>query len=104
MDRRALCKFRTGNHRLPVAKSRYMTGVGREDAKCRLCETNDLCDEFHVLFICKYFGEHRKKYLRRNYYSKPSTLKMNTLFHSHDKQLINFAKFVRIIMSKFKNG
>ena len=28
VDRRALCKFRTGNHRLPVAKSRYNEGGG----------------------------------------------------------------------------
>ena len=28
VNRRALCKFRTGNHRLPVAKSRYIPGVG----------------------------------------------------------------------------
>ena len=50
VDRRALCKFRTGNHRLPVAKSRYMPGVEGEEIKCKLCNTNDLCDEFHVLF------------------------------------------------------
>ena len=28
VDRRALCKFRTGSHRLPVAKSRYTAGGG----------------------------------------------------------------------------
>ena len=100
VDRRALSKFRTGNHRLPVAKSRYMRDGGG-DVKCRLCETGDLCDEFHVLFICPYFAEHRKKYLKRSYFSKPSTLKMYTLFHSHGKQLINLAKFVKIIMTKF---
>ena len=63
INRRALCKFRTGNHRLPVAKSRITPeGVG-EEAKCRLCDSTDICDEFHVLFICKYFDNDRKKYL-----------------------------------------
>ena len=28
VDRLALCKFRTGNHLLPVTKSRYVEGVG----------------------------------------------------------------------------
>ena len=98
VDRRALCKFRTGNHRLPVAKSRI--GGGGE-VTCRLCQTEDICDEFHVLFICKFFDEYRKKYLKRNHYHKPSTLKMYTLFHSQGKQLLNLSKFVRIIMSKF---
>ena len=101
VNRRALCKFRTGNHRLPVAKSRYIPGGGGEEALCKLCDTNDLCDEFHVLFICKFFDDHRKKYLKKNYYSKPSTLKMNTLFNSKGKQLLNLVKFVRDIMSKF---
>ena len=101
VDRRALCKFRTGNHKLPVAKSRYNEGGGGVDVKCKLCESNDICDEFHVLFICKYFDEQRKKYLKRNHYTKPSTLKMYTLFHSHGQQLLNLAKFVRCILSKF---
>ena len=79
VDRRALCKFRTGNHRLPVAKSRYtiyyMPGRGGDEIICKLCESNDICDEFHVLFLCKYFDEHRKKYLKKNVYTRPSTLK-----------------------------
>ena len=101
VDRRALCKFRTGSHRLPVAKSRYTLTGGGEIVTCRLCETNDICDEFHVLFICKYFDEQRKKYLKNNDYSKPSTLKMYTLFNSKGKKLLNLARFVRYIMSKF---
>ena len=60
--------------------------------KCRLCETDDICDEFHVLFVCKFFDEYRKKYLKRNQYHKPSTLKMYTLFHSHGKQLLKLCK------------
>ena len=101
VHRRALCRFRTGSHRLPVAKSRYTQGGGREDIKCKLCESNDICDEFHVLFICKFFDTQRKKYLKVNHYKKPSTLKMYTLFNSSGKQLLNLAKFVRIILSKF---
>ena len=101
LDRRALCKFRSGNHRLPVAMSRIdKKGVGAE-SKCKLCNSHDICDEFHVLFLCKYFETARIKYLKRNHYIRPSTLKMYTLFHSHGKQLINLAKFIRIIMSTF---
>ena len=101
VDRRALCKFRTGSHSLPIVKSRYTTGGGRVDVKCNLCDSNDICDEFHVLFICKYFDPQRKIYLKSNHYVKPSTLKMYTLFNSNGKQLSNLAKFVRFIISKF---
>merc|ERR1712121_510113 len=44
IDRRALCKFRTGNHTLPVTKSRYVAGGGGIDVICKLCNTNDVCD------------------------------------------------------------
>ena len=101
LDRRALCKFRTGNHTLPVTKSRYVAGGGGVDVQCKLCNTNDVCDEFHVLFICKFFEEHRKKYLKQNSFVKPSTLKMNSLFNSGFKQTSSLAKFIRCIQSNF---
>ena len=101
MDRRALCKFRTGNHRMPIVKHRYTVGGGGVDISCKLCDSTDICDEFHVLFICKYFDEKRKKYLKKTHFCKPSTLKMYTLFNSQGKQLVNLAKFVKYIMSKF---
>ena len=101
VDRRALCKFRTGNHKLPVTKSRYILGGGEIDVLCKLCQSGDVCDEFHTLFMCNFFANHRKKYLKKNYYSKPSTLKMYTLFNSKGKQRLNLVKFVRFIMSQF---
>ena len=102
MDRRALCQFRTGSHTLPITKSRYVAGGGGVDVKCNLCnDSNDACDEFHVLFICKYFEEQRKKYLKKNYFVKPSTLKMYTLFNSSAKQTLNLAKFTKHILSHF---
>ena len=101
IDRRALSRFRSGCHRLPVAKSRYKEGGGGVDAICKLCDSQDICDEFHVLFICKNFQEMREKYLKRIYFVKPSTLKMHNLFHSGIKQTNNLAKFVRFILSKF---
>ena len=76
IDRRALACFRSGSHRLPVAKSRYTEGVGGMETICKLCDKNDICDEFHVLFICNFFQAEREKYLKKTYYVKPSTLKM----------------------------
>ena len=49
IDRRALCRFRTGSHTLPVVKSRYVEGGGGVDANCKLCTSNEVCDEFHVI-------------------------------------------------------
>ena len=100
LDRRALSKFRSGSHTLPVTKSRYREGGGGVDVKCKLCN-DDFCDEFHVLFICKFFEEQRKKYLKKYYFVRPNTLKMHNLFNSNRKVTFNLAKFIRFILSKF---
>ena len=101
VDRRALCKFRLGNHNLPVTQSRLILGGGGVDVICKLCTSGDVCDEFHTLFTCNFFADQRQKYLKKHYYSKPSTLKMYTLFNSKGKLRLNLAKFVRCIMSAF---
>ena len=101
LDRRALCKFRTGNHTLPVTKSRYVEGGGGVDTRCKLCDTGDTCDEFHLLFVCTFFVENRKKYLKQIYRKNPSTLKMNSLFNSGFRETTRLAKFVRCILSHF---
>ena len=101
-DRRYLCKFRTGNHRLPITESRYVEGgLGLDVTVCKMCNKYDLCDEFHVLFVCKHFEEQRKKYLKKYFYNRPNTLKMFSLFNSSFKQLSQLAKFIRYIMTQF---
>ena len=100
VERRALCKFRTGNHRLPIAKSRYTTTD--LDLGCKFCISNDICDEFHLLFNCKYFEEKRKLLLKKFFYVRPNTVKMGLLFNSTNiRQLKNLAKFTQVIMAKF---
>ena len=99
LQRRALCKFRTGNHRLPISESRYRNSV--IDTSCNLCNSGQTCDEYHVLFKCSYFNEKRKIFLKPYYYTRPSSMKMCTLFNSSHKQLANLAKFTEYIMSKF---
>ena len=100
LDRRALAKFRSGSHTLPVTKSRYREDGGGVDTKCKFCNDN-FCDEFHVLFVCNFFAEQRKKYLKKYYIVKPSTLKMHSLFNANRKVIFNLAKFIRFILTKY---
>ena len=99
LQRRTLCKFRTGNHRLPVTASRYSNSV--VNTTCNLCNSGETCDEFHVLFKCKFFEEKRILFLKKFYYKKPSSMKMCSLFNGTYTQLSNLAKFTNYIMSKF---
>ena len=97
-----VCRFRTGNHRLPITESRYEEGGrGVDLTKCKLCNLSDLCDEYHVLFVCKFFVEERKRYLKKYFYHRPNALKLHALFNSNMKQLSQLTKFIKIILSHF---
>ena len=100
LERRALCKFRTGSHNLPITKRRYNDDED-VDVQCKFCDSN-YCDEFHVLFKCEYFKEQRKLYLKQFYYVRPSAFKMISLFNSCKKETSNLAKFCKFIASKFQ--
>ena len=70
---------------------------------CQLCNSDDLGDEFHYLFICNIFKDERKLLLNEYYYKRPNTMKMNELFNiCHLKTQINLSKFVKMILDKFK--
>ena len=103
IERRRLCKFRTGNHKLPITEGRYVEGGGGVDTTCTLCNSGDVGDEYHADFICKKFEEQRKKYLKKYFIVKPNTYKMFLLFNSNNlKQISNLAKFTKYIMSQFQ--
>ena len=48
-----LCKFRCGNHKLPITKGRF-TNVEMEERICNLCMTNNIGDEFHYMLCCPF--------------------------------------------------
>ena len=98
-----LCKFKCGNHKLPIIRGRY-NNVNIDDRKCELCQQNDIGDEFHYLFKCDFFNDSRKRLLKKYYYQNPSALKMSQLFACKTYNLVlNLAKFVNIVMEHFKN-
>ena len=49
-----LCKFRTGNTRLPIVIGRYDNSE-REDRLCSFCNSG-IGDEFHYIFKCSHFN------------------------------------------------
>ena len=46
--------FRLFNTHLPIEKGRWL-GIPRNERVCRLCNSNQLGDEFHYLFSCQFF-------------------------------------------------
>ena len=56
-----LCKFRCGNHRLPIETGRWHN-LDRDNRLCHLCDSNDLGDEYHYIMVCSAFKVERKKF------------------------------------------
>ena len=97
-----LVKFRTTNHFFPVETDRWQK---LEPSECYLCDTNDVCDEYHLLMVCPYFAQHRKFYIKRRYFSRPNVLKFKELMSVTNKtQLLKLSRFVAILLDHFKNN
>ena len=100
----AMCKLKCANHKMPIVIGRY-SNIPVDERICNICQLNEIGDEFHYLFKCSYFNEHRCKFVKRYYYIHPNMHKMTQLFNdTNDKELINLAKFINIIITHFKNG
>ena len=46
-----------------------------QERKCTLCGQLDVEDEYHVLLICLQYSGLRAKFIRKQFYVKPSMLK-----------------------------
>ena len=54
-----IIKYRTGNHRLHVETGR-LDDIPLNEQKCKICTTDDICDEYHYLCTCNFFESDRK--------------------------------------------
>ena len=98
----AVIKLKCSNHKMPIVNGRY-SNIPVDERICNICPTNEVGDEFHYLFKCSYFYEDRKKYVKNYYYRHSNMYKLTELFNNiNDKELLNLAKFVYIIISFFK--
>ena len=101
-DRYAICKFRTRTHHLPITKNRFQTSNSSNNALCTLCSQKEVGDELHYVFKCPYFSEERKNLIPKHLLQCDSEMAINSIFTAGDTTLKKFAKFAKIILSKFK--
>lgn len=59
---RALIRFRTGCHSLPVDIGRRGNAVPRLQRYCLLCQTHTIGDEQHIVFECPALQDLRQRY------------------------------------------
>ena len=95
-----LCRFRCGNHRLPIETGRWHS-VSRNDRVCHLCDSNDIGDEYHYIMSCSALKEDRKRLLPNFCNNNPNTFKFEKLFNSNNIICLEkLCKFIRIINVK----
>ena len=94
---KALIRFRTANHKLPVETGRY-TNTPIEHRSCGHCPRS-IGDEMHYVLECPVFNEYREKYVDKKYYARPSMMKYLQLMHSMSlHELSNLSIFVNKLM------
>ncbi len=71
-----LCKFKAGNHRLPIVTGRF-NNIDRQDRICGLCNLEDFGDKYHYLLKCSHYYKEGKDLIKDSYTVSPNTLKMS---------------------------
>ena len=102
----SLLKLRLCNNKFPVNFNRYL-GVPRGERLCTLCDMNELGDDFHYLFKCKYanFVQLRTLYLKRYYLHHQNVLKYHDLMSSNNSTtVLKLAKFAKGLLDFFANN
>ncbi len=102
-ERISLCKFRTGDHRLPIVTSRY-NSTQREIRFYTKCEENEIGDEYHVLFVCKNQEtlSLRNQFTPMYYKSSPNQFKFVQLFQDSRYGIQNYlGRFTRAVNKLF---
>lgn len=66
----------------------------------RICNSNQLGDEYHFLLICKKLSSLRNKYIPRYYHNRPSVLKLGQLLNN-DQLHIQLSKYIKAGLCEF---
>ena len=73
-----------------------------DDRICKLCDSAELCDEYHYTFEC-HFLKAERKHNSMEFYKKNTTQKYHNLYNVLEHTIIlRIAKFCNIILALFK--
>lgn len=93
-NRIALTRLRLSAHALYIETGRYRNIV-RNERICRICNSEDIEDEYHFLFICPFYQVLREKRIKLYYWKKPSVFKLIQLLSTTNvKELTMLSKYI----------
>ena len=95
-------KFFIRGHHLPITNDRW-NKESNPDRFCKKCDMNEIGDENHYIFSCKFFSPQRSKYIP-NVDCDTENLQSawKNILSFDDTNLVNLAKFISHITSKFE--
>ena len=97
-----LARFRTTNNLVPVNVLRF-SGLDREDRVCRLCDSNEMGNEYHYLFQCTFFINKRRECIDDKYAVNHCENNFKLLLNSSDKkELLKLKHFCDCINSSLR--
>ena len=104
-DRVNLCKFRCGNHYLPISSLRFKEDKesNRNIAVCKKCESKQIGDEMHYLLECEFFTEDRLKFLGKRKFCNFNIYTVKQVMGTKNvSKLKKLAAFANVIMTVFE--
>jgi len=94
-------KLRTNNNKFPVETGRWKkTKTPLNERYCTLCNSGDIGDLYHYLFICNIFKDIRIESIPRYYINSPNMPKFVDLMQTTGKlSLIKLSKFAESLQN-----
>ena len=96
----SLSKFRLSSHNLAIETGHYES-IPRNERKCIFCSLNVVESEYHLLLVCPFYIELRRKYFKPYFCHWPTLNKFDMLMVSQSKcTILNLAKFLYFAFKK----
>ena len=80
---REFVKIRISAHNLNIEFGRYRN-IERSQRLCKVCNANEIEDEFHFILRCNLYDDLRKLFIKSYYYKRPSVFKLIQLLSSEN--------------------
>ena len=96
----SLSKFRLSSHNLAIERGRY-ENIPRNERKCIFCNLNVIESEYHLLLVCPFYIELRRKYFKPYFCHWPTLNKFDKLMTSESKcTILSLSKFIYFAFKK----
>ena len=96
-DAITFCRFRLGNHHLPIERGRW-NNIERGDRICEKCMRRDIGDEFHYILNCDNLNNERKICLPAKYINNRNIITFNNIMTSKKQSFVKkLCTFIRQI-------